>query len=182
VKVLYGIFVALFMIATPVSADQNDPALDELFERLLSTSDPTEGRLITREIWVRWHEFDDTNINILLRNGVALMTAGNFNSALALFNRIVRRAPDFAEGWNKRATVLYMLDRNDESLSDIRQTLELEPRHFGALSGLGLIYMDSGNYGAALIAFRSARDLNPHMPGVSENIERAESLLRSNTI
>jgi Flp pilus assembly protein TadD len=181
-KLFYGIVVALFLVATPTWSDQNDPALDELFERLKSTGDSTEGRLITREIWARWHEVQDTSVNVLLRNGVALMTAGGYTNALHLFNRIVRLAPNFAEGWNKRATVLYMLDRNDESLSDIRQTLELEPRHFGALSGLGLIYMGSGNYEAALIAFKSARDLNPYMPGVEENIERAQALLRTNTI
>lgn len=179
---LCGLFAALCMIAPPMAADQNDPVLDELFQALKTAPDIERGRSITREIWNIWHDVDDADVAALLSTGVALMTAGYHGRALEVFTRVVDRAPEFAEGWNKRATVLYMLDRNEESLSDIRHTLELEPRHFGALSGLGLIYLETGQYRAALVAFSNARRLNPFMPGVDENIETTQRLLRGSTI
>ncbi len=179
---LYGILVAMCIATPTLFADQNDPALDPLFAELKLTTDKQRGSSITREIWNIWHDVDDSDVAALLSTGVALMTAGIHGRALDVFDRVVDMAPGFAEGWNKRATVLYLLDRNEESLSAIRHTLELEPRHFGALSGLGLIYMETGRYEAALIAFRSARALNPFMPGVDENIDHARRLLRENTI
>lgn len=163
-------------------ADQNDPVLDELFETLQKDGDSDSGLEITREIWNRWHHTDDEAAKTLLGNGVALMSVGALVEALGLFDRVVHLSPGFAEGWNKRATVLYLLDRNDESISDIKRTLELEPRHFGALSGLGLILLESGRYQAALTAFEKARDINPHTPGVIENIERTRRLLRNHSI
>ncbi|MCZ7599855.1 MAG: hypothetical protein M5U09_21970 [Gammaproteobacteria bacterium] len=123
------------LVAAPVHADQNDPALEELFGRLAATSDREQGRRITGEIWSLWNDVEDSGAGTLLKNGVILMHAGHLPGALALFDRLVDRAPEFAEGWNKRATVLYLLDRNSESMEAIRRTPELEPRHFGALSG-----------------------------------------------
>ncbi len=178
----FRVLAALGLIASPLAADQNDPALDPLFAELKSAPGAERGRSITREIWNIWHDVDDADTAALLSTGVALMTAGFHARALEVFTRVTDREPDFAEGWNKRATVLYMLDRNDESLADIRRTLELEPRHFGALSGLGLIYLETGKYRAALVAFSNARNLNPFMPGVDENIETTKRLLRGNTI
>lgn len=170
------------LVAAPVYADQNDPALEELFGRLAVTSDREQGRRITGEIWSLWNDVEDSGAGTLLKNGVILMHAGHLPGALALFDRLVDRAPEFAEGWNKRATVLYLLDRNSESMEAIRRTLELEPRHFGALSGLGLIYLEQGQYEAALIAFEKTREINPFMPGVEENIERARALVRGSRI
>jgi tetratricopeptide (TPR) repeat protein len=181
-KALYALLLLLSIALPGAQADQNDPSLDGLFKRLQESADAEEGKDITQEIWMRWHRIDNPDIAALLRSGVALMTAGVLENALIVFDRVVERAPDFAEGWNKRATILYLLDRNDESLIDIRRTLELEPRHFGALSGLGLIYLEAGRYRAALIAFQKARDINPYMPGVDENIEYARNKLKEGTI
>ncbi len=181
-RTLYGISFAMCIAAWPLLADQNDPALVDLFEALRSTEDQQQGRSLTRQIWNIWHDIDDPDVAALLSSGVAMMRAGLHGGALHAFGRVVDMAPDFAEGWNKRATVLYLLGRGDESMADIRRTLELEPRHFGALSGLGLILLERGSYQAALIAFRNAREVNPYMPGVEENIARTLRLIESNTI
>lgn len=174
--------LVICFVAGPAHADQNDPALEALFDRLAATSDREQGRRITGEIWSLWNDVDDSGAGTLLRNGVILMHAGHLPGALALFDRLVARAPGFAEGWNKRATVLYLLDRNAESMEAIRRTLELEPRHFGALSGLGLIYLEQGQYEAALVAFEKTREINPFMPGVEENIEHARALAEGSRI
>ena len=86
-------------------------------------------------------------------------------------------APDFSEGWNKRATVYFLMKKFDQSVKDIAQTLRLEPRHFGALSGLGLINQAIGQTGAAIKAYEQALGLNPHLFGLKEKIERLKKLL-----
>ncbi|GJL80994.1 MAG: hypothetical protein DHS20C01_06280 [marine bacterium B5-7] len=175
-------FVVALIFATTVKADQNDPQLDVLFEQLHTIKDEKPGLDITAKIWSIWHETDDDVTENLLQNGIALMSTGLNDAALEMFDRVIEHAPTFAEGWNKRATVLYLMDRNEDSLYDIRRTLELEPRHFGALSGLGMIYLEAGQYQAALVAFKNAEKVNPFPPGIRENIKRLETLIKEKTI
>ncbi len=99
------------------------------------------------------------------------MQAGNLPGALQLFDAVTAERPDFAEGWNKRATVLYMMGALDASAKDVDKVLELEPRHFGALSGLGLINASKDKDDAAIEAFQRALEINPHMPGAKQNID-----------
>jgi tetratricopeptide (TPR) repeat protein len=91
--------------------------------------------------------------------------------ALEYFDRLVEHAPGFAEGWNKRATVYYLMENYEASVLDIERTLELEPRHFGALSGLGMIYDAIGEPAAALRSFEAAVAINPHLDGARQRIE-----------
>jgi tetratricopeptide (TPR) repeat protein len=98
-----------------------------------------------------------------MREGNQALAARNYGLALAVFDHVVQRLPDFAEGWNKRATVLWLMDRNSESLKDVARTLALEPRHFGALSGRGMIQIEEGAYEAALKALEAALALHPNM-------------------
>jgi tetratricopeptide (TPR) repeat protein len=100
------------------------------------------------------------------------MGAGDFLTALQTFNAMVKLEPDFAEGWNKRTTVLYLIDNYDASVADVQRTLALEPRHFGALSGLGLIYDALEEKKKALEAYRSALKIHPHLFGVEMRIEQ----------
>lgn len=170
------LFTALALVASlgfavPGSAAQEDARLDELFERLKITGDPVEGRGLTSEIWSIWLWSDDESVDRLMRKGIVAMAERNFETALILFNAIVEEAPDFAEGWNKRATVHYLMGNYPASVSDVERTLALEPRHFGALSGLGLINMALGRDEVALKAFEAALEVNPHLPGPKANIE-----------
>lgn len=170
------LFTALALVASlgfavSGSAAQEDARLDELFERLKTTGDPVEGRGLTSEIWSIWLRSDDESVDRLMRKGIVAMAERDFETALILFNAIVEEAPDFAEGWNKRATVHYLMGNYPASVSDVERTLALEPRHFGALSGLGLINMALGRDEIALKAFEAALEVNPHLSGPKANIE-----------
>lgn len=164
----------LVLCSTPMGsrawADQRDGRLDPLFERLQETSDPVDAASIQQQIWQIWIESDDAASNQLMRRGMAAMASGDPDSALDAFDELVTLAPDFAEAWNKRATVYYLMGRLDESVTDIQQTLELEPRHFGALSGLALIYDAVDKPEAALRSLEAALEINPHLHSSQERI------------
>lgn len=162
----------------PALADQDDRRLDGLFERLHATGDAAESRGIEQEIWRIWLESDDAVVDRLMRQGMAAMGLRRLELALERFDRIVERAPGFAEGWNKRATVHYLMGDLQASVLDIERTLDLEPRHFGALSGLGLIYDAIDEPRAALRSFEAALRLNPHLEGTRERIEALRRELR----
>ena len=148
------------------AADQNDPELPALFERLQQDLTPREAAQVDRRIWILWLHSEDKTINRLMAQGMIAMQRGALDRALERFNEIVERAPDFAEGWNKRATVLYMMGRHRESVADVRSVLNLEPRHYGALSGLGMILVAIGREEEALEWLRRALEVNPYLDGV----------------
>ena len=175
--------LALWMSVAPFAiADQKNPQLAALFAELHNVSNQDQGLNITNQIWQIWHDIEHEDSARLLRSGVALMQNGQFTAALEQFERVVELSPEFAEGWNKRATILFYMNQYNASVADIEKTLELEPRHFGALSGLGMIYMTHGKYKAALVAFQSAHKINPHLPGVNENIARVNEILQKERI
>ena len=157
--------------AVPGSADQNDRRLDGLFERLQATRDAAEAAEIQNRIWALWFTAEDRKVTMLMGVGSMAMNQGQYQPALEAFNRVVAMAPDFAEGWNRRATLYYLMGDYPASVSDIAKTLALEPRHFGALSGLGLINMRLGRTDQAIKAFRDALAVNPHSTGAKANLD-----------
>lgn len=162
----------------PVHADQNDPRLDELFEQLLNTRDRTIGEAITDQIWAIWREYpEDKEIDNLMSAGIRAMSTGRLRQAEKIFDKIILQAPNFAEGWNKRATVLYFLRQFEKSAEDVRQTLLLEPRHFGATAGLGLIFLSLNYPQSAMEAFEKALEINPHLTGPKMQIKRLREYL-----
>ena len=171
-----ALFAAL--TAFPASADQADKRLDALFSRLHATTNETEARSLENAIWAIWIEFRDTRTKDVLDAGIRAMNAGKLAVALAAFDQVVTMAPEFAEGWNKRATVYFLLRRFDASVEDIAQTLILEPRHFGALSGLGQINIAIGRNQAAVKAFQQALQANPHLRGLRELIKTLKEGLK----
>ncbi len=172
--------------AAGAGAGQDDPRLEQLFERLLTADDPGEARVVEALIWNIWHSYDgdgdDDDIGRLMRQGGAAMNRADFDRADRLFSRVTELAPDFAEGWNRRATVRYLAGDYPGSVIDIRETLAREPRHFGALSGLGLVYIELEEPEQALAAFEAALEINPHMPGAQANVEYLRQLLAGNPI
>ena len=126
---------------------------------------------VEASIWHIWVQSDDEVIGILMAQGLAAMTRRDLRAALGKFDQIVKIAPGFAEGWNKRATVHYLLGNFPGSLHDIEQTLKLEPRHFGALSGRGLVLLELDRQAGALEAFESALKVHPKLPGAIRNAE-----------
>jgi tetratricopeptide (TPR) repeat protein len=156
----------------PVRADQDDPRLDRLFGRL-NVIDDDKGEIarITAEIWSIWRQSGSPGLDMKMQEGQRFMKQGILHSALGNFDFIVRVRPDFAEGWHKRATVFYMIGDYASSIKDIEKTVSLEPRHFGAYAGLGLIYLKMGNEPAALRALEQALTINPHLAGTRATVD-----------
>ena len=153
------------------SADQTDPRLPELFEFLRNTGEPALAREAELRIWRIWMSSGRDDIDGIMREGIEAMQSGRFGKAIEDFDRIVEMAPDFAEGWNKRATAYYLNDELSESVHDIQRTLELEPRHFGAISGMGLIFLKRGDPLGALDAFEAVLEIHPHSRGTRYRVE-----------
>jgi tetratricopeptide (TPR) repeat protein len=151
--------------ATPPSqpdASARQQRLDALFGRLKAITDEAEGDAVVAEIWQIWMQSGDAALDEAMQRAVLAM--GHVPGlALPILDDIVARAPQWAEGWNKRATALYLLGEYDRSLADIERVLALEPRHFGALAGLGFIRMNQGESRQALKALRRALAVNPFL-------------------
>ena len=111
-----------------------------------------------------WHESGREDVDRLMEAGIEEMGSGRLRESIATFARIVGLAPEFAEGWNKRATAYYLAGELDASIRDVERTLALEPRHFGALSGLGLIYLARDDELGALRAFEATLKVHPRAP------------------
>lgn len=169
----------LVLIAGPAPADQNDPRLDRLFARLQMAQTPAEANLFEQMIWSIWLKSKSDGANILMRQGIEALEAGDHATALESFDAVVEIQPEFAEGWNKRATLYFLMGEYEASIEDIHRTLELEPRHFGAMAGLGLIHDSRGDEEAALRAFEAALQVNPHMQGIVRRAQELRAVLES---
>lgn len=171
--------LALILIISPVAAaaDQDDPRLKELFGFLENASNPGEAAFVEQKIWSIWHTAPSEELQNLLESGMEAMNRADFGHALDLFEQITKQAPDYAEGWNKRATVNYLLNNFQASLSDIAETLKREPRHFGALSGKGLVHIREDKLGDALVAFEKALQVSPQNPGTRAHLKALKKLL-----
>lgn len=156
--------------------------LDALFSQLQAAADSASAYALEHEIWIAWMDSGDPTIDRLAREASAAMAAGQLPVALALLDAVTRRAPGYAEGWNKRATVLYMLGELEKSLADIDKVLALEPRHFGAISGIGLIRIARGDPGGAIEAYRRVLRIYPLNAGARENIELLTRLIEGDPI
>jgi Flp pilus assembly protein TadD len=178
-----AILVALVLIGVlPAGADQNDPRLPGLFDRLRETDSRLEAQSLEQTIWAIWLMAPDDPTDRLMDDGLAAMQRGDLRDAIAVFTRMVETAPDFAEAWNKRATALYMVGDFAGSRADVARTLELEPRHFGALAGLGLIAAAEDKGEEAIDAWERALAVNPNMPTVRQNIADMQEKLKDDSI
>lgn len=148
--------------------------LDSLFATLQSTSDDGTAKSTESDIIEIWLESGSDTIDLLMDWALNAMEAKNYPLALDYLDRIVSMQPDYAEGWNKRATVHFLVDDYPKAIADIEHTLAIEPRHFGALSGLGTILREIGDNDRAMIAFREALSLDPHLDNVKQALEEIE--------
>lgn len=173
-RILPALVAGLVLAAAPGpgQADQNDPRLNELFSQLQETAaPPAYSARIEQDIWQIWSQSDNREVNSYMLGGIHALAVGDMPKALDLFTAATRTDDAFAEGWNKRATVLFMMGKFPESLQDVQRTLTLEPRHFGALAGLGMIYEALGEPEGAEAAFRQALAINPHLVHVRQRLE-----------
>lgn len=166
-KALRILAVIAAILAAPcgtLSAADAPIRLDALLDQLRTTDDAAEAQRLERQIWTLWLSYEGTDPEVpdLLRRGNAALQQRDYIVAEAAFTAVVERAPDFAEGWDRRAVVRFLRGDCDGAIRDIDRTLALEPRHFGALFGLGLCRTLQGDHQAALDAFERVLTLDPH--------------------
>lgn len=148
-----------------------------LYERLRDES-PMVRSYAEQALWMLWSRSGDEAVDRLLERGIDEMQSGRHAEAIATFSEVIRRKPAFAEGWNKRATALYLSGDYQRSLADCAEVIKRNPRHFGALSGAGLVSLELEQHRQALDWFRRALEVNPNMPGIEAEARRLEELLR----
>lgn len=140
--------------------------LNELFDKLQACPGPAVATPIEDAIWNVWMYDSHEGAELALEKACADIGARRFDIAETRLATLVRRRPDWAEAWNKLATLLYLMERDDESVAAIHRTLEIEPRHFGALCGFGEILRSRGDTEAACLAFGRALRVHPRLGGV----------------
>ena len=183
-KIIMFLATAMLLLAyTPANADQNDPKLDKLFAALQTSLSNANAASLEREIWAIWTRYpDDQAINHQMDRAIKMIDAGQLDDAEAMFSAIISRKPAFAEAWNKRATVRFFRGDDAGSANDILQVIKLEPRHFGALSGLGMIKVREGDLQGALQAYRAAQRINPFLPNIEVIIDRLGQRLKGRAL
>ena len=157
--------------ARPALADQNDPRLPQLFDVLRKSDNSRKIEQTEAQIWRIWSRHGESaSVDRLMQRAQMLMAADQVSLAADIYDAIVKRDPEFAEGWNRRATLRFMTGDYDGSVADIQKVLALEPRHFGALAGLGMIYMAVDEPEGALRAFEAALAIHPHLPAARAHV------------
>ncbi len=167
-----GLICTTLLVAGGALADQNAAELPELFDQLLDATEEADVRALENQIWQHWLVAPDKSSELLMSQVSRAMSAGELEIALQFCNQLIDGSPDYAEAWNKRATVHYLMGNHDASVADIRETLFREPRHFGAISGLGLIFMRQNNFEAALDAFEQVLSISPGSSSAKSSVER----------
>lgn len=165
-------------VQTLSPAEMRADALDRMFA-LLHTATEDDAQRIEQNIWKAWMTSDSPSAELILGQASKAIAAKEYVPAIDMLTTLVELYPDYAEAWNKRATIFFIIGRDKESLDDIEKVLALEPRHFGALSGRGMIYEREGQLKEALAAFKEALAVNPHMPAIIEAVKRIEGDARA---
>ena len=167
--------ILVLLVSIPGSSALSDPIdarLDALFSQLAAAETTRSAAGIEEQIWSVWLETDVAGVDTWMARGVDAMSIGDYPAALLAFDSIIAKAPDFAEGWNKRATLHFLMGAFDASVRDIDRTLALEPRHFGALSGLAMIREAQGHPFEALEALEQVTRVHPRLPHLQERVDR----------
>jgi len=166
----------------PVAAAVKKPAelraeqLDILFAHLHQPG--IESRPVEQRIWELWSASDSPTAEVLLQQSQRAMEDGAPAESLSILNRLIGAYPDFAEAWNKRATLYYLMKRDDDALKDLAHVLDLEPRHFGALAGKGMILERQKKYGEAREALNEALAVNPTLDEVKAALKELDRIDR----
>ena len=163
------------IIITMMTTDAGESSeLGSLFEKLQLMDPGVESRQVENRIWEVWCNHEEPVAVEAMEHVVAALNQGSLADANERLNHMVNRWPTWAEAWNKRATLRFVEERDLESMQDIERTLQLEPRHFGAISGFGQICMRAGDVGSAVVAFERAVRLNPNFEDIRKAIAYLE--------
>ena len=182
-KKILGILVLGLLFFSNTNSEEREVELNKLFNQLKNNSDASMAFEVEMKIWNIWSTHpSQENLTQLLANGSNLMTQHKLNKAYETFSKVISLDPNWAEGWNKRATVLYMLGRHEESQEDINEVLKLEKRHFGALSGQGLVQIELKNYERAINSYKEVQKIYPSMQSPKIMIPQLKELIKSESI
>jgi len=183
-KLSLYVFLVL-MLCGNIIADSKDKDIElkQLFEQLKKSDDISIALEIEMKIWSIWSKHPtQEKLTQSLSKGSELMAEGELESAYKIFSTIIDSAPNWAEGWNKRATVLYLMGRYYDSLNDIDEVLKLESRHFGALSGQGLVQIKLGNYEKAIKSYQAVQKIYPSIRAAKVMIPQLRKLIKDEAI
>lgn len=178
---LFAVMLIAVFSGSIAHADQSDPALDVLFGEL-HTAEGEKAEEVQQKIWGVWHDSGSETVDLLMLDAAEAIQRGLHDQAEAQYDAVIDLAPDFSEGWNRRATLRFMRGNYNGSIEDIVKVLELEPRHFGALAGLGMIYDRLNQPEAALKSFEQALLVNPHMAEIRLRVEALQKQLKDRDI
>ena len=175
--------ILLFCGNAIADSEDRDVKLNQLFEQLKKSNNVSIALEIEMKIWNIWsmHPTQE-KLTKSLAKGSDLMSKGELEAAYKIFSTIINSAPDWAEGWNKRATVLYLMGRYEDSLSDIDEVLKRESRHFGALSGQGLVQIELRNYEKAIKSYQAAQKIYPTIGTAQIMIPRLRQAIKDEAI
>jgi len=187
VKKFISILILSFLFFSNANAEDRKSELNKLFSQLKNSKDLSSAQIVEKKIWEIWliHPSDDRRgfrLTELLTQGSRLMEMGELNKAYQLFTTIIATEPDWSEAWNKRATVLYLMNRYQSSLEDIQITLTLEPRHFAALSGQALNYIELKKYEKAIKSYKAAQKIYPLLGSAKKMIPELQELINDQSI
>ena len=185
-KNFLGILVLGLLFFSNVDAEERESELNNLFKKL-KNSENTKAIEIENKIWKIWsiHPSNDRKgyrLTELLAQGSFLMAKKELSKAYEIFSQIILADPNWSEAWNKRATVLYLMNRHESSLDDIKITLTLEPRHFAALSGQALNYIELKKYEKAIESYKAAQKIYPLLDSAKKMIPELRQLLNDQAI
>ena len=175
--------VLMFCGNTIAVSKDRDVKLNQLFEQLKKSNNASIALEIEMKIWNIWSTHPtQKKLTQLLAKGSNLMSEDELEAAYKIFSIIIDSAPDWAEGWNKRATVLYLMGRYHDSLNDINEVLKRESRHFGALSGQGLVQIKLENYEKAIKSYQAVQKIYPSIRTAKVMIPQLKKLIKDEVI
>lgn len=179
VKLMIGI---VFVFSSNAFADQTDTRLDQLFNVLKSSSNLTELQEVESSIWEIWFDSGVSEIDVLMDEAATAVETGQLKYAEGLYSKVVETVPEFSEGWNRRATVRFYQQDYEGSLEDIQRTLILEPRHFGATWGLGMILGSRREFTGAIAAFERLLEIKPNARDARPRLELLKKELAESSV
>ena len=171
------LIILIILFSNFAQADQKDERLIELFDKLFLSTNNMEASKLLFNIWDIWSIADNQETQILFDEANQFMDVGELDNAIELFSKVIEQSPEFAEGWNKRATVYFLKGELNKSISDIEKTLNLEPRHFGALDGLAEIYLIKDDLLGAAATYRRILEIIPSSKKSQDRLRLINDLL-----
>ena len=174
--------IFLFFSTTTLFANERDVELDNLFSEL-KKNNPAVSKNIEQKIWTLWSTHpSDEKLTSILNEGSRLMQDKDLFRAILVFTEVIEMDPTWAEAWNKRATVYYMIGEFEKSQNDIDKVLNLEKRHFGALAGQGLVNIQLKNYEKAILSYQMVEKIYPTMRSPKIMIKQIQDLIKRDSI